>query len=41
MKVILEAGKAMGKSPMMPKMGGTLKEKDAADVIAYLRSLAK
>ncbi len=40
-KIILEGGKAVGKSPMMPKMGGTLKEDDAKDVIAYLRSLAK
>jgi mono/diheme cytochrome c family protein len=31
----------VGKSPMMPKMGGTLKENDAADVIAYIRGLAK
>ncbi len=40
-KIILEGGKAVGKSPMMPKMGGTLKEDDAADVIAYIRGLAK
>ena len=40
-KIILEGGKAVGKSPMMPKMGGTLSENDVADLIAYLRSLAK
>jgi len=40
-KIILEGGKAVGKSPMMPKMGGTLKESDAADIIVYLRSLTK
>jgi mono/diheme cytochrome c family protein len=40
-KLILEGGKAVGKSPMMPKMGATLKESDAADIIAFMRSLAK
>jgi mono/diheme cytochrome c family protein len=40
-KIILEGGKAVGKSPMMPKMAATLKENDAADIILYLRSLAK
>lgn len=40
-KLIQEGGPALGKSPMMPKFGGTLKENDVADVIAFLRSLAK
>jgi len=26
---------------MMPKMGGTLKDGDVADVIAFIRTLAK
>lgn len=40
-KLIKEGGAALGKSPMMPKFGGTLKESELADVIAFLRSLAK
>jgi mono/diheme cytochrome c family protein len=40
-KIILEGGKAVGKSPMMPKMGGALKESEVADIIAYIRALAK
>lgn len=40
-KLIKEGGQAVGKSPMMPKMGGALKDSDVADVIAYIRSLAK
>jgi mono/diheme cytochrome c family protein len=40
-KIIKEGGPAVGKSPLMPKMGGTLKDADVADVIAFIRSLAK
>jgi cytochrome c553 len=40
-KLIKEGGPAVGKSPMMPKMGGTLKDGDVADVVAFIRSLAK
>ncbi len=40
-KVIKEGGQAVGKSAMMPKMGGVLKDGDVADVIAYIRSLGK
>ena len=40
-KLILEGGKAVGKSAMMPKLGGALKESDAAVLVAYIRSLAK
>ena len=40
-KIILKGGKAVGKSPLMPKWGDTLKGSDAADIIAYIRSLAK
>ena len=40
-KLIKEGGQAVGKSPMMPKMGGTLKDGDVADVVAFIRSLAK
>lgn len=40
-KIIKEGGAAVGKSPMMPKMGGALKDAELQDVIAFLRSLAK
>ena len=40
-KLIKDGGQAAGKSPMMPKMGGVLKDGDVADVIAYIRSLGK
>jgi mono/diheme cytochrome c family protein len=40
-KLIKEGGPAVGKSPLMPKMGGTLKDGDVADVVAFIRSLAK
>jgi mono/diheme cytochrome c family protein len=40
-KIILEGGKAVGKSPMMPKTGGALKVNEVDDVIAYIRSVAK
>ncbi len=40
-KLIKEGGQAVGKSPMMPKMGGVLKDGEVTDVIAYIRSLGK
>lgn len=40
-KVIQGGGAAVGKSPMMPPWGGTLKEQDIQNVIAYLRTLGK
>ena len=40
-KLIKEGGLAVGKSPLMPKMGGTLKDSDVADLVAFIRSLAK
>ena len=40
-KLIKDGGPAVGKSPMMPKMGGTLKDGDVADLVAFIRSLAK
>ncbi len=40
-KLIKEGGPAVGKSPMMPKMGGALKDNEVADVVAFIRSLAK
>ncbi len=40
-KLIKEGGQAVGKSPMMPKMGGALKDNEVEDVIAFVRSLAK
>jgi len=41
MKIVKQGGQAVGKSPMMPAMGATLKEADIENVIAYVRSLAK
>lgn len=40
-KIIKDGGQAVGKSPLMPKMGGTLKDSDVADLVAFIRSLAK
>ncbi len=40
-KIIKEGGAAVGKSAIMPKMGGTLKDGDVANVIAFIRTLAK
>lgn len=40
-KLIKEGGQAVGKSPVMPPMGGALKDDDIENVIAYLRSIAK
>ncbi len=40
-KLIKDGGQAVGKSPMMPKMGGALKDNEVADVVAFIRSLAK
>ena len=39
-KLIKDGGPAVGKSPLMPK-GAGLKDGDVADLIAYIRSLAK
>ncbi len=38
-KIIQEGGQAVGKSPIMPKFGGTLKDDQIQDVIAFIRSL--
>lgn len=40
-KVVQLGGAAVGKSPAMPPWGSSLKEKDIADVIAYIRLLGK
>ncbi len=40
-KIIKDGGQAAGKSPIMPKFGGTLKENQIQDVVAFIRSLAK
>ncbi len=40
-KLIKGGGQAVGKSPMMPNVGSTLKDNEVADVIVYIRSLAK
>jgi mono/diheme cytochrome c family protein len=39
--VIQKGGVAMKKSPLMPALGGALKDEDIADVIAYVRTLAQ
>ena len=41
MKIISKGGSAVGKSPLMPPFGATLKEADIKNVVAYIRSLAK
>lgn len=40
MKIISKGGPAVGKSPLMPPFGGSLKEQEIKDVISYLKSLA-
>jgi cytochrome c553 len=40
-KVIREGGVAVGKSPLMAPWGGTLSDQQIADVVAFVRSLAK
>jgi mono/diheme cytochrome c family protein len=40
-KLIKEGGQAAGKSPLMPPLGGALKDDDIENVIAYVRSLGK
>lgn len=40
-KIIKEGGPAVGKSPLMPPLGGALKDADVENVIAYIRALAK
>ncbi len=39
--IILKGGGGVGKSPLMPPWNSQLNDADAANVIAYLRSLAK
>lgn len=39
--LIAKGGPAVGKSPLMPPLGGALKGDDVKNVIAYIRSLAK
>ncbi len=40
-KLIKGGGQAVGKSPLMPAMGGALKDADIDNVIAYIRTLEK
>lgn len=40
-KVISEGGASVGKSPLMPAWGTTLKEEDIINVISYIRSLSQ
>lgn len=39
--IIIKGGAGVGKSPLMPPWNSQLNDADAANVIAYLRSLAK
>lgn len=38
--IISKGGQAAGKSAFMPAWGGSLREKQVADIVAYLRSIA-
>ncbi len=40
-KIVKEGGQVVGKSPMMPPMGASLKDADIESVLAYVRTLAK
>lgn len=40
-KIIKQGGAASGMSPVMPPWGSSLSDPDVANVIAYIRSLAK
>lgn len=40
-KIVNEGGQAVGKSPLMPPMGGALKDDDVENVISYVRSLVR
>ena len=40
-KLVKEGGQGVGKSPMMPPLGGSLKDADVNNVIAYVRSLGR
>lgn len=40
-KIIKEGGKASGKSKLMPAYKGKLSDAEIADLVAYIRSLAK
>lgn len=39
--LVKKGGTALGKSPLMPAMGAVLNDGEVADVIAYIRTLAK
>ncbi len=39
--LIVKGGPAVGKSPLMPPLGGALKGDDVKNLIAYIRSLGK
>lgn len=39
--VIAKGGAAVGKSALMPPFGGSLKDQDIRDVVAFIRTLAK
>lgn len=39
--IVAKGGAAVGKSPLMPPFGASLKEQDVRNLIAFVRSLAK
>jgi mono/diheme cytochrome c family protein len=39
-EIISKGGQAAGKSSFMPSWGGTLRDKQIQDIVAYLRSIA-
>jgi mono/diheme cytochrome c family protein len=40
LEIISREGSAVGKSPFMPGWGSQLKEKQAREIVSYIRSLA-
>ena len=40
-KLVKGGGQAVGKSPLMPPMGGALKDDDVENIVAYVRTLGK
>ncbi len=41
LEIVQKGGAAVGKSPLMPPMGGALSEAQIQDIVAYVRTLAK
>jgi mono/diheme cytochrome c family protein len=39
-RIIMEGGRALGRSPQMPPWGGVMSDREIADVTAFIRTLA-